>query len=223
MKSISRVSAISTLALTVFVAGCATTGGGDQQSPAASNAASPSSQAAAPSAQSRALKYKEFVDRVPDLKVQVVGNAPADLLFSGIQGIAYRTHRAFQLYDKNMESEGGTIARRLEGLREQKGDEEFAKGIKDLPEKDRAQYQEYVDRQKRITTETIKALPEAIKLVAGLKNLKPNELAKNPLQTAAAANAVRLSLRQADYTVNALQYMNEMNSMLERAATFRGK
>lgn len=204
MNALFRVLKATSLSIALILAGCASTGG-------------------TVDSDKKTTDYRQFLAKVPDLAVQRTGNAAADVMFSGVNGIALRTHNAFKLYAKNMSGDAGKLGQSLEALRAASGDEAYLKTVKELSAEQKAEYAAFIGRQQQITSETVKALPEVVKLVAGMKNLNPRELASNPMQMVAAANATKIALSQAEYAMTALNYMKTMNDVMERAKSFTGK
>jgi hypothetical protein len=204
MNALFRVLKATSLSIALILAGCASTGG-------------------TVDSDKKTTDYRQFLAKVPDLAVQRTGNAAADVMFSGVSGIALRTHNAFKLYAQNMDSEGGQLGQRLEARRAEAGEEAYLQAVQQLNPNEKTQYNAFISRQQQITSETIKALPEVVKLVAGMKNLNPRDLASNPLQMAAAANATKTAMSQAEYATTALNYMKTMNDAMERAKSFTAK
>lgn len=202
--SISKLIGIA--AATLLIVGCASSGGGKSVDTA-----------------QKENDYRQFLKAVPDLSKQQIGNPAADVLFSGIEGIAKRVHNSFQLYAKNMDSDEGALGQRLEAVRAEKGNDAYLATVKEMNSKDKAMYASYIDNQTKLTREQVKMLPEAIKVVAGLKSLDPKQLVANPMQLPRVGGALKTAASQGEYSIKALEYMKTMNDVMENAKQYTGK
>ena len=191
----------------VFVTGCAMGGSSGE----------------AVNTEERVSDYNQFLDSVPSLQEQSVGNAAADLLFSGIQGLAVQQHNAFQLYAENTDGPVQGLALRLERIATDDGEEAYISAVQELSAEDQRMYGEYLATQQQLTSERIKMLPEAIRIIEGLRNLNPRELASNPMAIAGTAKAVNTALEQGQYVMQSLEYMQLMDERLTAAAEYVGR
>lgn len=171
----------------------------------------------------RVSDYQQFLDSVPSLQEQSVGNAAADLLFSGIQGLAVQQHNAFQLYASNTDGPVQGLALRLERIAAEDGEEAYISAVQELSAEDKQMYSDYLTTQQQLTSERIKMLPEAVRIIEGLRNLNPREIASNPMAVAGAAGAVKTALEQGQYVMQSLEYMQLMDERLTAAAEYVGR
>lgn len=171
----------------------------------------------------RTADYSQFLESIPSLQEQSVGNDAADRLFSGIQGLAVQQHRAFQLYSENMDGPVKSLAMRLEGIAIEQGQDSYLTAVRELTEDDKALYQVYLDKQRQLTRERILMLPEAYNIVKGLQDLNPREIAASPMAAIGAASALRTAFAQGQYVIRSLEYMKEMDDILNAAAQYTGR
>lgn len=209
MKSV-KIAALgaAATALVLVLSGCAGMG---------------SSQGEAVDSEARTADYSQFIESVPSLQEQSVGNEAADRLFSGIQGLAVQQHRAFLLYAENMDGPVKALATRLEATAVEQGQDAYLIEVQELSEEDRALYQEYHAKQRELTSERVKMLPEAYNIVRGLQGLNPREIAASPMAAVGAANALRTAVAQGQYVVQSLEYMQQMNDIRNAAAQYTGR
>lgn len=200
------IALLALLGTAFVVTGCATGGSGE-----------------AVDSEERVSNYNQFLDSVPSLQEQSVGNPAADVLFAGIQGLAVQQHNAFQLYAENTDGPVQGLALRLENIAVEDGEEAYVAAVQELGDEDRAMYAEYLGIQQQLTSERIKILPEAAKIVAGLRNLDPRELASNPMAIPATADSVTTAVQQGQYVMQSLEYMQQMNERLTSAAEYVGR
>jgi hypothetical protein len=171
----------------------------------------------------RISDYQEFLNSTPSFQEQSVGNPAADLLFTGIQGLAVQQHQAFQLYAENMDGPVKPLAMRLEAIASEGGEDAYIAAVQELSPEDLTLYRGYHEKQRALTATRILMIPEALRIVQGLSTLNPRDLASNPMAIASAGNAVRVAVAQGQYVTKSLEYMRLMNERLEAAAQYMGR
>lgn len=171
----------------------------------------------------RGESYAQFIDSHPSLQEQKIGNPAADTLFTGIQGLAVQQHQAFQLFASNTDGPVKPLAVRLDAIYSGDGEQAYLDAVQALDPADKVLYEGYLTTQRQLTGERIKMLPEAILIVGGLKNLNPRELAKNPMALVSTGRALTTAVDQGDYVMTSLNYMKEMNELMELATNYRGR
>lgn len=198
-------------ALPFLLVGCLATGGTDR----------------VVDTEDRQTRYNAFLDSTPDLQEQSVGNPAADLLFTGIQGLAVQQYEAFQAFSANMNDEDRvSLATRMENIRLEDGQDAYVAAVAELREaggRDWEVYNEYMTLQEELTNARIQMIPEATRIVAGIAQLNPRDIAANPMAAVSAGRALNTAVAQGRYVTTSLQWMQEMNDSLRAAQEFQGR
>jgi len=171
----------------------------------------------------RGESYAQFLDSHPSMQEQKIGNPAADTLFSGVQGLAVQQHQAFQLFASNTDGPVKPLAVRLDAIYAEDGEQAYLDTVQALEPADKALYEEYLTKQRQLTGERIKMLPEAIRIVGALKNLNPRDLTKNPMALVSTGKSLATAVDQGNYVITSLNYMKEMNEVMDLASNYRGR
>ncbi len=210
MKSFKLTCATLAVAATLAVMGCASSTATKEQS---------SDQAA--------RDYATFIEKAPNFKVQSVGNASADLLFSSIAEYAAQSREALVQLDK-------ATTDHLDGYKAYVQREAFKKdgdaaSLEKL-EKDTAtmtairQYQAAVIPVSAAQVAKRVALLNVVKGVLGVAAEKDKLLeGTSMLQKAAIGKSIAAAVDQANYAKDCSDYFDKINAQLENAQKDIGK